>query len=157
MLSGCMRCGRELKDPWSAREGIGPVCKRKREAEARAAGRDVCNYSMIGSDVDSVTIQDLGPWDKYMTVTNAAAQVVEELREMLNGRRLFYIDSEGNRDEILHVNGKFHGFAAIDSYKPDLDKAPEEEGGLTEEEEEDIWDELSKDYDRMISQSLKQR
>jgi len=36
MFSNCIRCGRELKDPWSAKEGIGPVCKRKVEAERLA-------------------------------------------------------------------------------------------------------------------------
>lgn len=36
MFSNCQICGRELKDPWSAKEGIGPVCKRKEEARRLA-------------------------------------------------------------------------------------------------------------------------
>jgi hypothetical protein len=36
--------------------------------------------------------------------------VVEDLASMLNGRRLFYYDSEGELTELLVKDGKFAGF-----------------------------------------------
>lgn len=58
-------------------------------------------------------IRDVGPWDRFFTITNAAEQVVEELRakgHLPDGRRLLYYDSEGNLDEILIKDGKFDEF-----------------------------------------------
>lgn len=63
--------------------------------------------------LDPLMIKDLGPWDKHPTITNDVEAVVDDLvRQGLlpEGRRLFYYDSEGNRDEILVVGGKFAGF-----------------------------------------------
>lgn len=60
---------------------------------------------------DAVLIRDLGPWDKHLTVTNDAEWVVEHLASMLEGRRLFYIDSSGAKDELVVKDGKFAGFA----------------------------------------------
>lgn len=58
-----------------------------------------------------VLLRDLGPWDQYPTITNAVESVVSFMADSLNGRRLEYIDSEGNRDQILVENGLFVGFA----------------------------------------------
>ena len=49
-------------------------------------------------------------------VGNVATNVEAVLSELtqhhnLGNRRLFYRDSEGNSDEILHDNGVFTGFA----------------------------------------------
>ena len=58
-------------------------------------------------------IADIGPWDEYPTITNSAEEVVRELcqRGMLpDGRRLFYVDSAGHVDEIVHKHGSFMGF-----------------------------------------------
>lgn len=69
------------------------------------------NYKIV-SDTDScLLIQDLGPWDQYLSVTNDAERVVEELSRRLKGRRLEYIDSDGRRDQLLHAAGVFIGFA----------------------------------------------
>jgi hypothetical protein len=49
-----------------------------------------------------------------MSVTNDAEAVVESLtREGLlpTNRRLFYYDSDGQLDEIIHKDGEFVGFA----------------------------------------------
>lgn len=61
-------------------------------------------------------IKDIGPWDKYMTVTNAAEEVVEFLHStnlLSNNQRLLYYDSEGDLDELLVSDGKFAGFKAL--------------------------------------------
>ena len=52
---------------------------------------------------------DIGP-----SVTNDAENVVAELvadGQLPPGRRLFYIDSQGLKDELLIEDGKFVGFA----------------------------------------------
>ena len=60
-----------------------------------------------------LVIEDVGPWDKFPTVTNDVENVVFDLfdrGELYDGRELFYIDSEGVMDEILHEEGIFKGF-----------------------------------------------
>lgn len=71
------------------------------------------NYSIIEETSDLVLILDLGPWDQYMTITNAAEQVVAELMPRLDGRRLEYIDSEGERGQLIVKDGKFAGFKPV--------------------------------------------
>ncbi len=69
------------------------------------------NYELVRQDNGCVLIRDVGPWDKFLTVTNAAEEVVAELLPMLNGRRLEYIDSLGDRAVLLiSKDGKFSGF-----------------------------------------------
>lgn len=74
------------------------------------------NYIIIKNDPgDPLIIKDMGPWDEYPTITNAAEEVVEDLvsRGFPPGRRLFYYDSGNTLDEILVQDGKFAGFAPI--------------------------------------------
>jgi hypothetical protein len=61
-----------------------------------------------------LVIRDVGPWDKYRTVTYDAEFVVEDLvrRGYLpavghQGRRLLYFDSNGRLDEIVVEDGRF--------------------------------------------------
>ena len=68
------------------------------------------NYSIWSVEDDRVVIMDEGPWDVYLSVTNAAEQVVQELLPRLGGRRLFYYDSGGDYSELLIKDGKFAGF-----------------------------------------------
>ncbi len=68
------------------------------------------NYEILEQDERHVLIRDVGPWDKFITVTNAAEEVVAELAPMLGNRRLEYIDSEGDCAILLVKNGKFCGF-----------------------------------------------
>ena len=58
-------------------------------------------------------IRDVGPWDRYLTVTNDAEWVVEQLASqgfIPPGRRLLYKDSEGEWGEILVKDRVFAGF-----------------------------------------------
>lgn len=55
-------------------------------------------------------IRDEGPWDRHATITNDAEGVVKRLVKRLAGRGLYYIDSQGDVDEIVVRNGKFAGF-----------------------------------------------
>ncbi len=63
---------------------------------------------------DPLVIQDCGDHSRVPTITNDAEAVVRDLiatRQLPAGRRLFYVDSEGQRDEILIEDGQFVGFA----------------------------------------------
>ena len=75
------------------------------------------NYMIVEDTDEFLCIEDIGPWNIYMTVTNAAEQVVEELAEQLGDRRLEYIDSEGQRDELIVENGEFVGFKPLPQEK----------------------------------------
>lgn len=88
------------------------VGKNQCDLFERGSMREV-NFEIIEQNDEMILLRDLGPWDKYMTITNGAEQVVDKIAPMLNSRSLEYIDSEGNRDQILVKNGKFAGFAPI--------------------------------------------
>jgi len=73
------------------------------------------NYVICWEEcTDSVLlIRDVGPHDRHPTVTNDADGVVKRLYAhgwLQDGKRLEYIDSQGNRDEIKHENGRFVTF-----------------------------------------------
>jgi len=72
-------------------------------------------YAIVEDDFlqkDPLVIRDIGPWDQHPSVTNDAEAVVQDLKLRLPpGRRLFYYDSEGQRDEIVIEDGCFAGFA----------------------------------------------
>lgn len=68
------------------------------------------NFEIIEVTDQFILIRDIGPWDRYPTITNVAEQVVSEMLPQLNGRRLDYIDSAGDRATILIEDGKFAGF-----------------------------------------------
>ena len=74
------------------------------------------NYQVMSQmPAGPVIIKDLGPWDQYLSVTNGAEDVVEELYAkgiLTDGRQLLYYDSEMQLDEITHKDGKFTGFKA---------------------------------------------
>ena len=49
-------------------------------------------------------IEDVGPWDQHMTITNDIENVITDLifsGKLTTGRRLFYFDSEGELTEAL--------------------------------------------------------
>lgn len=63
-------------------------------------------------------IRDVGHAEGRPTVTNRAEDVVAALAGMgmgvlPPGRRLFYYDSEGHLDEIVHNAGRFVGFNVL--------------------------------------------
>lgn len=78
-----------------------------------ASGNDdrMSNYRVIESTAAYLLIKDLGPWEQFLSVTNDAENVVRRLAWTLNGRRLFYIDSEGQTDELLVRDGRFAGYS----------------------------------------------
>jgi hypothetical protein len=70
-----------------------------------------CNYEIVIETPHVLIIRDVGPWDQHPTVTNDANEVVRELAPRLGARRLLYIDSEGELDELRVKERRFVGFA----------------------------------------------
>jgi hypothetical protein len=73
------------------------------------------NYDIMVQTPQGIILRDLGPWDKYLTITNAAEEVVEELVSqgiLKEGQKLLCHDSEGDLTELVHKDGKFVGFKA---------------------------------------------
>jgi hypothetical protein len=69
-------------------------------------------FSIVGSNPDIMLLRDLGPWNRFMTITNDAEGVVKRVLPMLGTRRLFYYDSEGELTELIVKDGRFAGFKA---------------------------------------------
>ena len=71
------------------------------------------NFDIVERTAQAVTLMDLGPWDKYPTITNSAEEVVEFLSRvgiLKRDQRLLYYDSENELTELVHKDGKFVGF-----------------------------------------------
>lgn len=74
------------------------------------------NFKIVSSTRDWLVIRDVGPWDQYMTVTNAAEQVVEDLivgKVLHSGQRIAYYDSGGDLDEIVVAGDRFESFRLL--------------------------------------------
>ena len=70
------------------------------------------NFAIIVDSAKFVVLNDLGPWDRFKTITNAAESVVRTMHvNGLGPRRLFYYDSDSDLTELVHDgNGKFVDF-----------------------------------------------
>lgn len=77
----------------------------------RDQARPRSNYAVLDETDDSLTLMDCGPWDQHPTITNDAEFVVADLVDRLGSRKLFYIDSLGDRTELLIKDNRFAGFA----------------------------------------------
>lgn len=78
------------------------------------------NYDFVWPECtrERLVIRDVGPHDRFRTITNDAERVVERLlRDQLlkPGRRLFYYDSQGEYSEILWQDQREIGFAPAES------------------------------------------
>lgn len=68
------------------------------------------------STEEFLVIRDLGPWHRFLTVTNDVENVVAKLiadAKLPGERRLLYIDSHGDLDEIAIEKGRFYKFMPI--------------------------------------------
>lgn len=90
--------------------GLGGPLAPRWEKEAGMTTRRAL-YEVVESTPEKVVIRDIGHDRGRPSVTNDAEAVVAELGPKLGSRRLFYFDSQGDLDELLHVGGVFAGFA----------------------------------------------
>lgn len=72
------------------------------------------NYAIVTAECNDqqLVIRDIGPWEDHLTITNDAENVVIGLAATLNGRRLYYYDSDGERTELVCEGNppRFSGF-----------------------------------------------
>jgi hypothetical protein len=91
---------------------MGPCRNRSPEAAAREEKMLRASYRIEEQTDEKIVIRDVGR--ECMSVTNDAEAVVRDLQRngMLDKRRLFYYDSDGQLDELKHDGtGTFKGFA----------------------------------------------
>lgn len=88
---------------------------------ASAAFKRSARYNIVSVTDDVILIEDL---DGPVSVTNDAEAVVENLiawkgkfTEQGKPFRIHYIDTMSNRDELVHKNGVFTGFAPVDKIR----------------------------------------
>jgi len=110
----CRVCKRLLKNPLSVELGIGPVCRAKdslqKEFDFMRAQYEVLKHE--GGKY--IFIRDIGH-NSGRSVTNDAEYVIEQLyslEEITDETRIFYEDSGGEIDEILHSGKKHTGYKA---------------------------------------------
>lgn len=75
-------------------------------------------FEIVSDTADALTIRDVGHNRGRPSVTNDVETVVATLAYQLGNRRLYYYDSDGNRDEIYIARGKFAGFRPARSNTP---------------------------------------
>jgi len=63
-------------------------------------------YKTILDHPALVILEDLGPHDQHMTITNDADQIVLLLASQLGRRKLYYLDSDKVLTQILVKDGK---------------------------------------------------
>lgn len=80
----------------------------------RRANYEILRKHRHVEGLGAVVLKDIGPHDRYLTITNAAEDVVRELHAAgeLGDKRLFYIDTDGCLDELRHAGPIFTGFSS---------------------------------------------
>lgn len=70
-------------------------------------------YLLILIEDDFIYIEDTCLYTQKMSVTNDAENVVADIHKKysLIGRSLYYLDTDGNVDILLHKDGVFTNFA----------------------------------------------
>jgi hypothetical protein len=110
----CCICKRALSNPLSVELGIGPICM------ARENTQEVFDFMHARTQLlkhergTYIYVRDIGH-TADRSVTNDAEYVVEQLYlefDITDETRIFYEDSEGQIDELLHIGARFRGFKA---------------------------------------------
>jgi hypothetical protein len=109
--NNCEICGKPLSNFVSVKLGIRPVCRGKGTRQTNLPFEDHAGYEVLTVNAQFICLEDTGH-NQFKTVTNDAAYVLAELNETYGpgSRRIFYKDSSGEIDEIIHKNGVFTGF-----------------------------------------------
>lgn len=109
----CKICKRLLKNPLSVKLGIGPVC-RARESLQKEFDFMHAEFQVLEQERGYILIRDTGH-RASRSVTNDAEYVMEQLYlnyGISDKTRIFYEDSEGRIDEMLHSGKVFRNFKA---------------------------------------------
>jgi len=68
------------------------------------------DFKIIEENAEFIFLVDLNLGGR--SVTNDIENVVSDLADRIGNRRLFYRDSTGRVDEVLHANGTFIEFSS---------------------------------------------
>jgi hypothetical protein len=111
MADHCLICKRRLTDFTSRIIGMGPICRAVYSCQPELGLVPHAEFSVILDIPSYVLIKDVGH-AHTKTVTNDVEYVLQKLNAILNieNRRVFYIDSSGEQDEIVHFGGRFKCF-----------------------------------------------
>ena len=108
----CRICRRRLKNPLSVRLGIGPVCRARHSLQGELDFMRAEIQVLRHEPGKFIYVLDVGH-NVGRTVTNDAAYIVELLFSkygITEETRIFYKDSVGRIDEIIHSGRKFRDF-----------------------------------------------
>ncbi len=109
----CRICKKTLTEFTSVRLGIGPVCRAKNRLNMELDLFPHADFTVMAETGEYIYIKDAGGNSK--SITNDAEWVLAKLvREYgLKKRRVFYMDTLGQIDEITHNGeGRVTGFKA---------------------------------------------
>jgi hypothetical protein len=109
--NSCEICGKPLSNFVSVKLGIGPVCRGKEKTQMNLPFEDHAGYKVTTTNAQFIYLEDMGH-NQFKTVTNDAGYVLAALNEEygIGDKRIFYKDSFGEIDEMLHRNGALNGF-----------------------------------------------
>ena len=117
--SNCRICGKSLTDLTSVKLGIGPICRGFYGIDGSAGQAGLfdnhTDFAVMEETDSFIYIIDTGNHSEQKTVTNDVDWVVKKLAGLCNcfeKKRIFYMDSEKQIDEILHDGKNFIGFKA---------------------------------------------
>ena len=122
----CKICGRPLKNINSIITGVGPVCggggyhapkktKRRKAEEGAGLFDNHAEFIIEAETPEYIFIVDSGHGSGKKTITNDAQYVVSALYDLIDNfqnKRIFYFDSGGCIDEIIHNGNRFIQFKA---------------------------------------------
>jgi hypothetical protein len=109
--TNCHICGRPLSNFSSVKLGIGPVCKGRDSLQMPLPFENHADFDIITFNDQFVYLEDSGH-TQCKTVTNDVKYVLSSLMNdyELTNQRIFYKDSDGQIDEVVHKEGVFLKF-----------------------------------------------
>jgi hypothetical protein len=114
MNSHCKVCGKHLTDFTSIKTGMGPVCRARFLLQPELGLENHALFRIIDENHGYIYIMDTGHYSSCRTVTSDVKWVLDELETRcdISNKRIFYMDSDGQIDEILHKGKIFIDFRA---------------------------------------------
>jgi hypothetical protein len=108
----CHICGRVLKNATSVKIGIGPICRARDSQQGEFDFMHAKVELLKHKRGKYILVRDVG-YKSSRSVTNDAEYIIGQLYldfEITDDTRIFYEDSEGEIDELLHKGETFKGF-----------------------------------------------
>jgi hypothetical protein len=109
----CAICKKPLSSFTSVKIGMGPICRAHLFCEEKLQGELFDNHAVfeiIQETKSFIYIKDTGHMN-HKTITNDVEWVLGKL-DNIEKRRIFYMDSDGRIDEIIHREKTFIDFKA---------------------------------------------